>query len=341
MADKGKNVSRRDFAKLMAKGAVGLSTLPLIGTKLAGADEPAAGGASASTAKDARVCIVTSKTPIPKGDEAKQLFNTMLDEGIKAATGGKTPDEFMKASFKKDDRVAIKVNNYGFKGHRGPQLAAAICEKLQAAGLTPENILVYENSDGALSSARYKINFDGPGFRCYGTDRVGHMKEELKYGATTVRYSKIIEWCTAIINMPSLKAHNMAGVTICLKNHYGSIEDPRKYHANDCDPGIADINSTDIIKNKTRLCVCDATKILFAGGPEWLGQYTVDYNGILVSTDPVALDAIGNSLIKKFRKNSGMKQLPYNPVAKQIKTAQKNGIGVADLDRIELIEVSI
>lgn len=335
--------TRREFGKMAVTTAAGLGALPLI-ERLAAAAETAVGEAKVGEAqgpKDARVCLVLSKAPIPKGDEAKAVFHAMLDEGLKTIAGGKGADEFMSASFRPADRVAIKVNNFGFRGHRGPQLATAICEKLQKAGLKPENIVVFDNSDGVLKNARYSLNYDGPGFRCYGTDRTGFMDKTFKSGKTEVRFTKILESCDAIINMPSLKAHILSGVTICMKNHYGSIEEPKQFHDNACDPFIADINSIGIIKDKTRLAVCDATKVLFAGGPEWLPQCTADFNGILVATDQAALDAVGYTIIKKLRKDSGAKQLPWNPEPRQLKTAQKNGVGVTDIGRIDFVTATV
>jgi uncharacterized protein (DUF362 family) len=334
---KSGNISRRDFVIAAAKTVAGLSALPLIGKTVFGAE---ASGIAQPT-KEARVCLVQSKTPIPRGDAAKDVFKVMLDEGVKCIADGENVDRFWRGAFKSVDRVAIKVNGFGFKGNRGPQLAEAICERLKGAGVKPENVVVYENSDGSLSGSGYKINLDGPGFRCYGTDRVGHMEKAIKSGACEAHYSKILERCTALINMPTLKSHNMAGVTISLKNHYGSFDNPRQYHGNDCDPFIADINTADIIRKKNRLVVCDAVKVLFAGGPDWMGAWTADFNGILVSTDPVALDSVGYKIIKKLRKESGIKPLPYNPEPKQIKTAQKNGIGIADLNKIDFIQITL
>lgn len=332
-----KNITRRDFAKISAGAVVGLGALPLMGKSLSAAQ--AAG--DAEVVKEARVCLVLSQTPIPKGEAAKEVFEAMLEKGLTAIADGKSVDQFMSGLFKADDRVAMKVNNYGFKGHRGPQLARAICERIAKAGVTPENIVIYENSDGALSGSGYKINHDGPGFRCYGTDYTGHMDNTIKTGAAEARYTKILEQCTALVNMPILKAHNLAGVSICMKNHYGSVENPRQFHGGDCDPFIADINTAPIISGKMRLAVCDAVKVVFAGGPEWDAAYVTEFNGILVSTDPVALDAIGHRIIKKIRKESGKKQLPYNPEPKQLQTAQKNGIGIADLKKIDFIQVTV
>lgn len=330
-------ITRRDFIKKSAVTAVGLSALPLIGSKAL-----AEIGAAAGPAGNVRVCLIQSKTPIPAGSAAKSVFDRMLDEGIKYVYGQENPKLFWKSTFSKKDRVAIKVNNFGFRGNRGPQLAEAICDKMKLfAGVKPENIVVYENSDGALRNGGYRINHDGPGYRCYGTDHVGHMEKPIRSGACNANYTKILDQCTALVNMPTLKAHNMAGVTISLKNHYGSFDNPRQYHGNDCDPFIADINAADIIRKKNRLVVCDAVKVLFAGGPEWYPQWTVDYDGILVSTDPVAMDAIGYSIIQELRKKSGLKQLPYNPKPKQIKSAAKNGLGVADLSKIDFKRITV
>ncbi len=335
MKDKSGNVmSRRDFVITAAKAVAGLGALPLVADGVFAAD-------AAPSGKEARVCLVLSKTPIPRGKEAKDVFRTMLDEGVKNIVEGETVDAFWRRTFKANDRVAIKVNAHGYTGNQGPQLAEVICDRLKGAGVKSDKVVVFENSDGVLKHGGYRINYDGPGYRCYGTDHVGYMENKIKSGACETHYSKILEQCTALINMPILKAHNMAGITISLKNHYGSFDNPRDYHGNDCDPFIADINTADIIRRKHRLIVCDATKALFAGGPDWMAAWTVDFNGILVSTDPVALDAIGFRIIKKLRKESGIKPLPYNPEPKQLKTAEKNGIGVADLSKIDFRQVTI
>jgi uncharacterized protein (DUF362 family) len=339
MKDNAKNggkFSRRDFVINTAKAVAGMSALPLIGSKVFGAETSVASGA-----KEARVVLVRSKTPIPRGNDAKAVFKTMLDEGVKHIADGENIDKFWRGAFKPSDHVAIKINGFGFKGNRSPQLAEAICERLKGAGVKPENVVIYEHSDDSLKQSGYKINHSGPGFRCYGTDFSGYMEKKTKSGACETHFTKILENCTALINMPTLKSHNMAGVTISLKNHYGSIDNPRDFHGNDCDPFIADINTADIIRKKTRLVVCDAVKVLFTGGPDWMPAWTADFDGILISNDPVALDAVGYKIIRKLRKDSGIRPLPYNPEPKQIKTAAKNGIGVADVNKIDFIQLTV
>ncbi len=341
--DNDKNRSRREFIKDTAKKVAVIGALPLIGTQVFSSERAhaaAASSAASSAAEKAKVALVISKKPVPVGRDAKAVLSDMLDAGIEYIAGGDTV-RFWNKLFSPDDRVAIKINNLAYKRNRGPMLTEAVCDRVSAAGVVPGNIVIYEHSDGSLKHAGYKLNFDGPGVRCYGTDRVGYMAESIKSGACDAHYTKILDQCTALINMPILKAHTMAGVTISLKNHYGSFDNPRQYHGNDCDPFIADINTADIIRKKHRLVVCDAVKVLFAGGPDWLQPYTSDFNGILVSTDPVALDAVGARILKKLRRKSGIKQLPYNPKPKQIATAAKNGIGISDIKKIDFKQITV
>ncbi len=333
--DNEKGISRRDFIVGTAKTIAGLSALPIIGEGLLGAS------AVLAAPSGSVVCLVQSKSPIPEGDAAKAVFSKMLEEGLKAIAKGADSNSFMKGLFNAKDKVAIKVNANTYKPNRGPQLAEAVCDRIRKAGVKAENIVIYENSDIALKRAGYKLNHDKPGVKCYGNDHSGFMEKETVSGACKTHFTKVLDRCTALVNIPVMKSHTMSGVTICLKNHYGSIDNPRDMHTNDCDPYIADLNTADIIRKKHRLAVCDATKVLYAGGPEWMENWGLDYNGIFVSTDPVALDSVGAKIMAQMRKKSGKKPLPYNPAPKKLKTAEKNGIGIADLNKIEFIQLTI
>ena len=56
-----------------------------------------------------------------------------------------------------------------------------------------------------------------------------------------------------LINLPVLKDHDGAGVTIALKNMYGAIHNPNKYHPNGCDPYVADLNMLPEIRSRMKL----------------------------------------------------------------------------------------
>ena len=65
-----------------------------------------------------------------------------------------------------------------------------------------------------------------------------------------------------------------------------------------------------------------------------------DYKGILVGTDPVALDAVGLSLLRAKRLEYFGEYRALSPPAKHIAIADaKYNVGVSDPRRIELLKL--
>ena len=108
--------------------------------------------------------------------------------------------------------------------------------------------------------------------------------------------------CDAVINIPVLKDHGIAGVTIALKNFFGAIHNPNKYHEKLGDPYIADLWLVPVIRQKTKLIICDALTAQYEGGPPYKPQWIWNFNSILVGKDPVALDYVGWDIIERKRK---------------------------------------
>ena len=68
----------------------------------------------------------------------------------------------------------------------------------------------------------------------------------------------LAQTCDAVINLPVLKDHGIVGVTMALKNLFGAIHNPNKYHIDAGDPYVADVNMLPPIRQKVRLTICDA-----------------------------------------------------------------------------------
>ena len=149
------------------------------------------------------------------------------------------------------------------------------------------------------------------------------------------RLSNILRRATALINVPILKDHGIAGVTLALKNHLGTCDNPGSLHPNHGNPGIADLNAHPEIAKKTRLVVCDATRAVYNGGPRFRPRFAWAPNMIMVSTDPVALDSFGLEVIDRARKKAGLGSVA--PRAGHIGTAQRRGLGMADLSRVRIV----
>jgi len=158
-------------------------------------------------------------------------------------------------------------------------------------------------------------------------------------------FSNIISrLATAIVNVPVLKDHDLAGVTLGMKNFFGAIHNPNKYHDNNCNPFIADLVTHRFIKDKLRLTICDGSTAVCGGGPAYPGHHpnwAWNYAGILMSLDPVALDAVGWRIIEKKRKELGLASLAEaGREPKYIATAADYGLGEIEEGKIEIVEVA-
>jgi len=206
-----------------------------------------------------------------------------------------------------------------------------------------------------LKKAGYTINQSHNGIRCFGTIKkfsisrwlinskqneskgIGYDKSQpvdVGQGKTSHLSKILTQMCTYLINIPVLKDHGMAGITLSLKNHFGTIDNPRDCHSDFCDPFVAKLNAAPQIRNKTRLIVCDAAFGVYDGGPRGAPQFK--HNAILAATDTVALDFTGMQIINSQRKRNGLD--PVTDMAVHIKTAEKMGLGTCTPHRIKFEE---
>jgi hypothetical protein len=69
-------------------------------------------------------------------------------------------------------------------------------------------------------------------------------------------------------------------------------------------------------------------------------EYTWPYKGMIVGTDPVAVDAVGLRIIEAQRTVYFKEESPMRPPVRHIRAAQeKHGIGIADPRRINLVKL--
>ncbi len=136
------------------------------------------------------------------------------------------------------------------------------------------------------------------------------MKSTFTNASIITRFSTLLtRTCTAMINLPILKDHSGAGVTLSMKNMYGVVKNPSDFHDNNCCPFVADLYASPVIKNKFRLSIADAFTACYDGGPGFKPQYTWHYNGLIIATDPVAQDYTGWQIIEAKRAEKGLKTL--------------------------------
>jgi uncharacterized protein (DUF362 family) len=136
-----------------------------------------------------------------------------------------------------------------------------------------------------------------------------------------------------------LKDHGLAGVTAGMKNYFGAIHNPNKYHDFNCDPFVAEIFDHRLIKSKHRLSILDAMTIQYHRGPSYHATWAENYNALIFSLDPVAADRVGWNIIEILRAKNGLPSLKEEKRPPMyLETAGKMGLGESNLNKIQILE---
>ena len=204
------------------------------------------------------------------------------------------------------------------------------------AGVKEDNITIWDRRTDELLKCGFKPNRDA-GVKVYGDD--GDWGPDMTQGVFSGKITKFIsEKCNKIINVPVLKTHGSAGISACLKNHYGSFNNPNKHHANGCNPAIADFNSIPIVKQKTTLCVVDALGGQYDGGPGLKQSAQFRQFSLIAGFDPVAVDTHCLKILQDRREKAGLERLSVSKTA-WLQSSQERGVGICDPNKIDVIQV--
>jgi uncharacterized protein (DUF362 family) len=280
--------------------------------------------------------VVIAKRPevfTSPGVVSPEVVYRMVGDAVRALTGQKKTRDAWLSLFSPKERIGIKINALGGKKIcTHPELSYAVARHLSECGIPPQNIIIWDRLTSELRKDGYRIQKGGTNVQCYGTDGSYEFSPEFS-GSIGSCFSRILtRQCDALISIPVLKDHDLAGVSLNLKNFYGTIHNPNKYHDNGCDPFIADLNSHPHIKKKLRLTIIDGLQGQYHGGPAFKPQWSWPYSGLLVSRDPVAGDCVGAEIIEGLRKSKGLPTLSRDgraPVHIQTAAAKNLGIGNA------------
>jgi uncharacterized protein (DUF362 family) len=299
-----------------------------------------------------------SKVVIIKSDNAfsnsgktnPDVIAAMVNRGLTKLVGQMNSTDALALFFSKRDVIGMKANCLSGKMlSTHPEICFALANSLKKIGVKEENIIIWDRQNSELKEAGFPLNYSLSGIRCYGTDsdgvgydRYGELRSFKNIGSLFSQiFSKRI---TALINLPVLKDHSLAGVSGGMKNLYGIIHNPNKYHENNCDPFVADLCSMPEVKEKNKLTICDCLRVQYNAGPSYHPQWAENYGGLIFGTDPVAVDFVGYQVIEKLRAKHNFPSLEKaGRKPKYIFTAadEEHKLGKASAGEIEIIEEKI
>ena len=273
-------------------------------TPFAGAVTPlfSQGLAAAAPQNKVRVILIRNNDALDAaGSPNPEVIQNMLDEAVAALFGEKNEAVAWKKVIQPTDTVGIKTN-----------------------------VWQYLNTTSAVEQALKRRVLDA-----------GVPEDKVAIDDRGVRRNPVFQNATALINARPARTHYWSGMGGCIKNMIMFVPQPSDYHGDTC-ADLATIWNLPQVKGKVRLNVLLMLTPLFQGvGPHhYSKEYIWPYRGILASTDPVAVDAIGVQILQAKRRVYFGEDRPLQPPAHHIVYAEtRHGLGVADPAKIELVKM--
>lgn len=262
-----------------------------------------------------------------RGGEPNQMFDKAIE-----SLGG------MKNFVKKGQKVVVKPN-IGWDvvpenaANTNPILVKRIVEHCFNAGA--KEVLVFDNTcdnwqkcysnsgiEEAAKSAGAKM-VTGNSESYYQDVKIPNGKK-LK----EAKVHKLILESDVFINVPILKSHGSARLTIAIKNLMGVVWDRRYWHRNDLHQCIADYAT---FRRKPDLNIVDCYRVMLKNGPRGISKEdTTLMKSLIISKDMVAADAAATKMF-------GLEpdSIPYIKIANEMK------VGEINLDKLRINRIKI
>ena len=265
------------------------------------------------------------------GGEPDVLFRKAIDE-----LGG------MGRFVQKGQKVAIKPNMAWdrapeFGANTNPILVAEMVKQALAAGAS--QVVVFDNTCDDMQRS-YKTSgieraaLDAGAKVLPGNDERYYREAELPQGVE-LKSTKIHEAlfdCDVWFNVPVLKHHRGAQMTIAMKNYMGIVWDRRIFHSTDLQQCIADVCTWP---KKPVLNVVDAYRIMKQNGPQGKSEAdAVVAKALIASTDIVAVDTASTKLAEQFT-NIPLEKVEHITAGEQLK------LGTTNIDSLNVRRVKV
>jgi hypothetical protein len=249
----------------------------------------------------AKVVLVRNAKVLAQPEKTQEILQSMLDEGVKTLLGTDSPLDAWRKLIKSSDVVGVKSNDWGRLPTPKP-LEAAIKRRLLDVGVAEGNMSIADR--GVLENP-------------------------------------IFQKATALVNVRPLRTHHWAGIGSCLKNYIQFVPDRPSYHPDAC-AALGSIWALPIVKGKTRLNILSVLTPQFYGrGANFFDtRYVWPYRGLIVGTDPVAVDTVGAHLLRVKRVAFfGEDRAVDVPPSHIVVADKKYHLGVSDLNRIRVVKL--
>jgi uncharacterized protein (DUF362 family) len=280
-----------------------------------------------------------------------ETTNAASNYDLVAVLGGEPEDMFRKAIaemggmskfIKKGDKVCVKPNigwdqPIEMAANTNPKLITEIIKQCFDAGASQVRVFDHTCDDWRKSYANSGIEeaAKNAGAEVVPAHQESYYRSVSLPKGRSLKSTKIHQaildsdkW----INVPVLKNHGGAQLTISMKNYMGIVWDRGFFHANDLQQCIADVCTYE---KKPVLNIVDAYRLMKTSGPRGRSLSDVVLSkGLFISPDIVAVDTAAANFFNQAR------EMPLENVT-HISKGQELGVGSMDLDKLNIKRVRI
>lgn len=325
-------VSRRALLKAAAGAAVGAG---LTGELLGQDSRPTTSSAPALAdlpwwlrpdPRHARVVDIRSKIVVRTTTVDRSELGAMIDRGLQALTDERTPELAWRYVLGEARRIVLKFNSVGAGVlATNDMMARVLVNRLTDAGYERETIALVE----APPALAEELGTRAPE-RSWG--------ESIPVGGNYEQLSGYLLESDAVINVPFLKTHMIAGMSGALKNlAYAVIRRPARYHDNACSPYVGQVIGSKPVASRLKLTIANTLRLVVDRGPEADEHDVVDHGGLLIGFDPLAVDTIGWGILTQARRKVGLRDLGEIP---HLSAAAQSLVGrsrSAEVERLAIV----
>ncbi len=319
-------LSRRDF---LVHTALTAGAVSIAGGSVSKA---LAAGAIDGHMPNIRLVQVKSDRVLTDRGIHEELLKDLLEILLTRLTKEKTAEDAWRKILKPDDIIGLKFNSVGAAGlGTNDGMARALVDSLAKAGFKSSQIVLIEVTPAIRSETQTLA------------PAAGWTEKVYDFGSGQDRLAAWMDQVTAIINVPFLKHHNIAGMTCCLKNiSHAVVKHPAQFHSNNCSPYIGDIVSIPEIRNKLRFHVVNGLRVVFDRGPEVIEDYVWSGKFILGGFDPVAIDTACLQTLNRIRAKLGLEEIvKEGNLPEYLAKAADRNLGTIKLHEIAIEKVKL
>jgi len=272
--------------------------------------------------------IFTPEFAYPEGKIDYGILKLLLHRAV-TAWSGQQPNDFWTQNFLPNARVGLMIDVQD--PPVPPIMVEAIIRQLVSARVKPENILIFAADERDLFAAGFSLDHDRPGVKAYGAASLGYRN-----GVSRI----LLDMCDKVINIAVLRPHSQLGMTGAVHNHLACAPVTVAKQVTADPKQLASVAARALTNQKVVLHFLVALHPFYAVPTDAHPHPRWEYAGLLLASDPVALDTVGLDILTTKRTEEGIEPAEPPTAAQYLQAAfSEYHLGQADRDEITVVTI--